>query len=191
MMVPAKVTRLISALALVGTIASGCAYYNPQHTKFDETLTAPYRIDSGDKLRVTVFGQKDLTNTYSVDPSGYIAMPLIGSVIARGMTRQEIERAIAAELATNYIRNPDVSVEVATYRPFFVMGEVKSAGQYPYVSGMTMQTAIAIAGGYSPRAHKGMVLVSRTLNDEIVHGLVPITYPLRPGDTIYVRERLF
>ncbi|MCC2113327.1 MAG: SLBB domain-containing protein, partial [Hyphomicrobiales bacterium] len=89
------------------------------------------------------------------------------------------------------IRNPDVTVEVSTYRPFFVMGEVRNAGQFAYVSGMTMQTAIAIAGGFSARANKSRVLVTRQFNGEVVHGELPITYPVRPGDTIYVRERWF
>ncbi len=186
-----SVIRFCASLVAAGLLLGGCASYNPQNGAFDEALFAPYRLDSGDRLRVVVFGQTDISNTYTVDTAGYIAMPLIGTVVARGSTTQDLEQRIAAALRTNYIRNPDVTVEVSTYRPFFVMGEVGSAGQYAYVSGMTMQTAIAIAGGFSARANKSRVLVTRQFNGEIVHGEVPITYPVRPGDTIYVRERWF
>lgn len=90
-----------------------------------------------------------------------------------------------------YIRDPDVSVEVDTYRPIFVMGEVQNAGQYNYVAGMTVQNAIATAGGFSSRAQQSDVDITRQLNGEILNGRVPISDPLRPGDTIYVRERYF
>ncbi|MEZ5839899.1 MAG: polysaccharide biosynthesis/export family protein [Hyphomicrobiales bacterium] len=185
------ILRLALGLLSLGLLLGGCATYQPRNTVFDESMTAPYRLDSGDKLRVTVFGQKELSNTFAVDSSGYIAMPLIGGVAARNLTTQELEAAIAGQLRTNYVRDPDVTVEVATYRPFFIMGEVKNAGQYPYVAGMTMQMAIAIAGGYSARANKREVLVTRMFNGEVVHGTVPITFPLRPGDTLYIRERYF
>ncbi|HQF30556.1 MAG TPA: polysaccharide biosynthesis/export family protein [Hyphomicrobiales bacterium] len=191
MVLRVAVQKLVMSLLALGLLLGGCASYQPRHTVFDESLTAPYRLDSGDKLRVSVFGQQELSNTYAVDSSGYVAMPLIGAVPARGLTTQELEASVAARLRTNYIRDPDVTVEVASYRPFFIMGEVKTAGQYPYVAGMTMQTAIAIAGGYSPRANKREVVVTRQFNGEVVHGVVPITYPLRPGDTLFVRERFF
>ena len=189
-----SLARTLNAPALLTAIAvtvGGCATYQPQNDAFEESLVSPYRLDSGDRLRVVVFGQRDLSNTYAVDSAGYIAMPLIGAVAARGRSTQELEGAIAAALRSGYIRNPDVSVEVATYRPFFIMGEVQNAGQHAYVPGMTMQTAIAIAGGYTPRADKDYVLVTRQFHGKVIHGRAPITYPVRPGDTIYVRERWF
>src|SRR5690606_26562660 len=95
-----------------------------------------------------------LTNSYVVDQSGVISMPLIGTVPARGRTTAEVEAAVAAKLRNGYLRSPDVSVEVDRYRPFFAMGEVGAAGQYAYVPGMTVQQAIAVAGGFTPRADK-------------------------------------
>src|SRR5690606_14085294 len=135
--------------------------------------------------------QEDLSNTYTVDAAGYIAMPLIGNVPARGLTTQELSAQIESRLRSGYLRDPDVSVEVETYRPIFVMGEVASAGQYPFVAGMTAQNAVATAGGFTSRGEKATVDITRQINGEVISGRVPITDPIRPGDTIYVRERLF
>jgi polysaccharide export outer membrane protein len=148
-------------------------------------------LDSSDRLRIIVFGQDDLSNTYVVDQAGYISFPLVGSVAARGKTQQGLASEISAKLRQGYIRDPDVSVEVDTYRPIFVMGEVQNAGQYNYVAGMTVQNAIATAGGFSSRALQSDVDITRQLNGEILNGRVPISDPVRPGDTIYVRERFF
>jgi len=175
----------------LGLMLGGCATYRPADPAFHKVLQAPYRLDSGDRIRVTVFEQAELTNTYLVDKAGYIAFPLVGSVPARGQTIKHIESYIAQHLATNYIRNPDVSAEIARYRPFYIMGEVNSAGQYTYVSGMTVQNAIAAAGGFSSRAQHEDADITRHINGEVITGRVPITDPVMPGDTIYVRERLF
>jgi polysaccharide export outer membrane protein len=154
-------------------------------------LTGPYRLDSGDRLRVTVFEQPSLSNAYAVDASGHVSMPLIGSVPARGLTTQELAGTVAGELRKGYLRNPDVSVEVETYRPFFVMGEVRNPGQYTYVSGLTVETAVAIAGGYAPRARQGSAEITRQINGEVLVGTVPSTDPVRPGDVVKVVPRLF
>ncbi len=151
----------------------------------------PYTLDSGDKLRIVVFGQDGLTNSYIVDAAGHITMPLIGSVTARGMTTDALSRAIAAKLRGGFIREPHVAIEVEAYRPFFILGEVTAPGQYPYVPNMTVETAVAIAGGYTPRAYRGGVRISRSLNGQIFRRGVPSTYPVRPGDTITVGERWF
>lgn len=155
-----------------------------------DSLVGPYRLDSGDKLRITVFEQTSLTNTYSVDQSGHVTMPLIGSVAARGSTTQELAGTIATALRNGYLRSPDVSVEVDTYRPFFIMGEVRNPGQYSYVNGLTGQTAVAIAGGFTARASEGWVEISRTINGQVIAGLVPITDAIRPGDVLRIRQRL-
>ena len=148
-------------------------------------------LDAGDGIRITVFEQKELTNSYSVDKAGYIAFPLVGSVAARGRTPKEIEADIAAKLRNGFIRDPDVSVEVERYRPVFVMGEVGSAGQYVYVPGMTVQNAVAIAGGFYARAQQANADITRSVNGKVLSGRVPLSDPVLPGDTIYVRERLF
>jgi len=150
-----------------------------------------YMLDAGDKLRVVVFGQDGLSNSYAVDAAGNITMPLIGAVYAREHTTAALSQNIAAKLRNGYIREPHVAVEVEAYRPFFILGEVTAPGQYPYVANMTAETAVAIAGGFSPRASKARVEVSRTVDGQPYRGKVPLTFPLRPGDTILVSERWF
>jgi polysaccharide export outer membrane protein len=152
---------------------------------------APYTLDAGDKLRVVVFGQENLSNSYSVDAGGFITMPLIGAVKARDHTTAALAGAVATKLRNGYVREPHVAVEIEAYRPFFILGEVTAPGQYPYVANMTAETAVAIAGGFTPRAFKQTIVLSRSLHGELYRGKVPLTYPLRPGDTIVVSERWF
>jgi polysaccharide biosynthesis/export protein len=154
-------------------------------------LEGTYTLDSGDRLRIVVFGQEGLTNSYAVDASGHIAMPLIGSVLARGLTTEELSRRIADKLRQGFIREPHVAVEIEAYRPFFILGEVIQPGQYPYVANMTVETAVAIAGGFAPRAFRVTVIVSRFVDGEQVRMTVPVTCPIRPGDTVNVQERWF
>ena len=184
----------VSRAFIVFTIAltlSACASYRPLDPAFHEVLNQQYTLDSGDILRVTVFDQTNLTNTYAVDKAGYIAFPLIGSVAARGKTTKQVEARLASGLRQGFLRDPDVSVEVATYRPIFLLGEVGTAGQYTYFPGMTVQNAIAVAGGFSARAEQSDVDITRNINGKVVTGRVPLSDPLLPSDTIYVRERLF
>ena len=152
---------------------------------------SPYLLDSGDRLRVTVFGQQNLSRIYPVDPSGYISMPLIGAVKVRGMSTFQAEERISNILKQKYIKDPKVSVEVAASRPFFILGEVRNAGQFPYVAGMTAQTAIAIAGGFTPRAKKKRIQLVRHVNGASYTRTVPLNVKILPGDTITVQERFF
>jgi polysaccharide export outer membrane protein len=156
-----------------------------------EAADKPYTLDSGDRLRVVVFGQDGLSNSYLVDASGYIAMPLIGSVRARGLTTDQLSSRIADKLRQGYVKEPHVAVEIEAYRPFFILGEVTQPGQYPYVADMTVETAVAIAGGFGPRAFRQTVTVTRTIDGRQVRMKVPVTFPVRPGDTINVQERWF
>ena len=183
-------TPVVSVLALA-LLAGGCSGYRPAPEAFHSALNQPYRLGAGDRLRVTVFEQESLTNSYNIDPSGYIAFPLVGSVPARGYTVQELEGTLAARLRQGYLRDPDVTVEIEQYRPVFVMGEVGAAGQYSYVPGLTIQKAVAMAGGYTPRANQSAVDITRDINGKVMTGRVATTDPLLPGDTIYVRERFF
>jgi polysaccharide export outer membrane protein len=154
-----------------------------------EPPNAPYTLASGDKLRIIVFAQDNLSNVYPVDGSGHISMPLIGTVPARGLTTRELEGQIAARLRGGYLREPQVTVDIDTYRPFFILGEVVTSGQYAYVNGMTVQTAVAIAGGFSPRAYQYAADITRQYNGVPYCASVPITAPVRPGDTVTIRER--
>jgi polysaccharide export outer membrane protein len=151
----------------------------------------PYTLDTGDKLRIVVFGQDTLSNTYVVDAAGQVTMPLIGAVQARDMTTAALGAAIKSRLASSYIREPSVAVEVDVYRPFFVLGEVTYPGQYPYVPHMTVENAVAIAGGFTPRATKSKVTITRKIQGVPQRFPLPLRYTLRPGDVVTVGERWF
>jgi polysaccharide biosynthesis/export protein len=169
---------------------AGCAH-PPYRTEYLDAPPGPYTLASGDKLRIIVFGQDNLSNIYAVDGNGAIAMPLIGVVPVAGRPTAEVEHAVAARLRNGYIREPKVTVEIDTYRPFFILGEVTTSGQFPYVNGMTVQTAVAIAGGYTPRAARDYAEVTRQVGGALVGGIVPVIYPIRPGDTVMIKERWF
>ena len=151
----------------------------------------PYTLDSGDKLRIVVFGQDTLSNNYTVDAQGTVSLPLVGAVEARGLTTSQLGSAIAARLRSGYVRDPSVAVEIETYRPFFVLGEVTFPGQYPYVPNMTVENAIAIAGGFTPRAAKDKVTITRKIQGVPTRSTLPLRSPIRPGDTVAVSERWF
>jgi polysaccharide export outer membrane protein len=152
---------------------------------------ASYHLDAGDKLRVVVYGQEGLTNTYAIDAAGSITMPLIGTVPARGRTPAGLAAEISAKLRAGYIRDPSVAVEIEAYRPFFILGEVAAPGQYPYVPNMTVESAIAIAGGFSPRAKRDSVTVTHTDASGSGRYVVPLGTSISPGDTVFVGERWF
>ncbi|MCC2097626.1 MAG: polysaccharide export protein [Hyphomicrobiales bacterium] len=184
--------RIFVALAIISSvILTGCAQPRVRAHIFDTQPAAAYRLASGDRLRVIVFGQDSLSNTYSVDTAGNISMPLIGSVRAQGMSPAGLARRIEARLRNGFVREPRVSVEVDAYRPFFVLGEVTTAGQFPYVNDLTVEKAIAIAGGFAPRAYRGNVNMTRVIDGQPVTAAVPLTQLVQPGDTILVRERFF
>jgi polysaccharide export outer membrane protein len=151
----------------------------------------PYRLDAGDRLRVVVFGQEGLTNTYTVDAGGSITMPLIGAVRARGLSPAELAGAVTARLKKGYLREPYVAAEVEAYRPFFILGEVAAPGQYPYVPNMTIESAVAIAGGFTPRAQRSGIKLTRTGEAGTLQAVVPTGTLLKPGDTVLIQERWF
>jgi polysaccharide export outer membrane protein len=158
------------------------------HEVIDE---GPYTLDTGDKLRIVVFGQDALSNTYIVNAEGQVSLPLVGNVTARGMTTEQLASAVTSRLKQSYLRDPSVAVEVEVYRPFFVLGEVTYPGQYPFVPNMTIENAIAIAGGFTPRAYKDKITITRKVQGVPTRVTLPLRYPLHPGDTIEVGERWF
>ncbi len=152
---------------------------------------ASYKLDAGDKLRVVVYGQEGLTNTYAIDAAGSITMPLIGTVPARGRTPAGLASEISAKLRKGYIREPSVAVEIDSYRPFFILGEVAAPGQYPYVPNMSVESAVAIAGGFSPRAKRDSVTLTHSDAAGSTRVVVPLGTAVSPGDTVLVNERWF
>jgi polysaccharide export outer membrane protein len=156
-----------------------------------DPVDGPYLLDTGDRLRIFVYGQPNLSRLYTVDQSGNIAFPLVGTVRARGATTTALEKAIGGRLSTNYVKDPQVTVDVQQHRPFFILGEVRNAGQYPYVSGLTVEAAVAVAGGYQERASEERFRITRRTSGVVEVMEVPPDFPIRPGDTVYVHERFF
>jgi len=150
-----------------------------------------YTLDAGDRLRVSVFGQEGISGSYLVDAGGNLNLPLIGTVPARGFTTEQLSRMIGERLKQGYVREPHVTVSIETYRPFFIMGEVTTPGQYAYVPNMTAENAVAIAGGFAPRAKRDTIELTRNAGGQRFTSQVPLNYPMQPGDTVVVKERWF
>ncbi len=168
-------------VAPFGTQGTAAAY---------EYLTG-YKVGAGDRLTIRVAGESDLTADFLVDGSGNISLPYIQTIHIAGMTTPQIEKLVTSRLRNGYLRDPKVSVQATALRPFYILGEVTTSGSFAYQSGITVQNAIAIAGGYSARADQGAVLVTRKNVAGTETHRVPVTTQVYPGDIIYVRERWF
>lgn len=150
-----------------------------------------YRLGAGDKLRLIVFGEEELSAEYELDGSGNLSLPLIGQVRAGGQTVQNLESQITRQYADGYLINPRISLEVINFRPFYIVGEVNNPGNYPYINGLTVLNAVAVAGGYSPRAKKDKIELKRIYNGQEQTQIVGEATPVLPGDVIEVKERFF
>lgn len=150
-----------------------------------------YILGPSDRVRLKVYGEGDISGDYEVDANGYVSVPLAGRVKAAGLTTRQLERAIADALSRGLLRDPRVNVEVAAYRPFFILGEVKRAGEYPYKIGLTVLDAVASAGGYTYRANERKVVIRRAGSP--VEETYALDTPVRvyPGDNIRIPERYF
>ncbi|UYN97257.1 MAG: polysaccharide export protein [Enhydrobacter sp.] len=149
-----------------------------------------YRLGAGDKLKVTVFGEEDASGEYEIDATGAISARLIGRVAVKGMTVSEVEQALIDHYRSRgFFRNPRISIELVNLRPFFILGEVEKRGSYPYVNGLTVAQAVAIAGGYTYRASRSRITIQRVGAPKEE----PATEdaPVYPGDIVRVPERFF
>jgi protein involved in polysaccharide export with SLBB domain len=152
---------------------------------------ASYRLGPGDSLRLTVFRHEDLSGEFSLDGEGFFAMPLVGEILAGGLTARQLENEIEIRLTSGgYLINPQASIEVLNYRPFYIIGEVRTPGSYQYVNGMNLINAIALAGGFTYRADQDDIIISRGGS----HGTEELGEPdteILPGDIVEVKERFF
>ena len=150
-----------------------------------------YQLGTGDKVKITVFNEPTLSGEFTIGSDGSVSLPLIGSVGASGKTASQLALAAQTKLSDGYLRNPQVGGEVTQYRPFFILGEVKSPGQFPYAIGLTVYNAVATAQGFSPRAERKVAYIrSAGSNEEQAYKLTPDLKVL-PGDTIRIGERYF
>jgi polysaccharide export outer membrane protein len=179
---------LAVGLSAFGLLVSACA--EEQQTN-QVPPSATYTLGTGDQLRVIVFGENDLSGQFTVDDTGHVRLPLIGQVEAKGRTLHQFEGDVAARLSQGYLKNPRVSAEVTNYRPFFIIGEVNRPGEYPYVNGMNVLNAVALAGGFTYRAREGEVYIKHAGSNDEVEVDVDAGGKVEPGDIIRVRERFF
>jgi len=176
-------------LSAFGLLVTACAEEQQQATPAPVSET--YTLGTGDQLRVIVFGESDLSGQFTVDDGGHVRLPLIGQVDAAGRTLHQFEGDVAAKLSQGYLKNPRVSVEVTNYRPFFIIGEVNKPGEYPYVNGMNVLNAVALAGGFTYRAREGEVYIKHAGSNAEEEVDVEAGGKVLPGDIIRVRERFF
>jgi len=183
--------RTATVSAVSALLLAGCAPGSGL-PPLPQTQTGPYTLGAGEQVRVVVFGQTQLTGRFTVSDRGEIAVPLLGQIPASGLTTDQLGASIAEDLKDKKILlDPSVSVEVATYRPVFILGEVVKPGQYPYEPGMTALTTIAIAGGFTYRAQTGYVSILRTIDGHAFEGRATRGEPILPGDVVTVYERYF
>ncbi|MFB0613903.1 polysaccharide biosynthesis/export family protein [Aurantiacibacter poecillastricola] len=181
-------------LALVGSLVVTSCSSTPDvpYATAIETQ-APYTLGPGDKLRITVFGEETLTGEYRVTGDGQVSFPLIGNVPADGRTVEDLQQDLQARLANGYLSDPRVSTEVLDYRPYYILGEVNRPGQYTYSVGLTIEQAVAAAGGFTYRANDERIYLKRAMDTQ--ERLVDLdrmpSFAVRPGDTIRVGERFF
>ena len=188
-----KQPRLLPALVVLAMSATGCASTpTPISSAADQPAAAikSYRVNSGDRLRVTVFRHVDLSGEFVLDGGGFFALPLLGAIQGRDRTARELETDIETAFKDGgYLVNPQVGIEILTYRPFYILGEVNQPGSYPYVSGMTAISAIALAGGFTYRAKRSSMTISRS--DDGPRRSIDVTGEILPGDILTVHESFF
>jgi protein involved in polysaccharide export with SLBB domain len=184
--------RALVAAAIL-PIAAACDTLDP--TLQPATSVPPpepeLRLAAGDKLRITVFGEDKLTGDYQVDAGGSVSMPLAGTVPAAGLTKLELERRLSGKLSGGYLKNPKVTVEITSSRPFYILGEVERPGEYPYRAGLNIVSAVAIAGGNTYRASRSKVYIQRSGAGSFEEVPMGPNVPIYPGDVIKVPERYF
>jgi polysaccharide biosynthesis/export protein len=185
------VKSVIALFALLVVALSGCAGAPPPLIDGGGPATG-YGLAAGDKLRITVYSEPALTGEYAINSTGNVAFPLIGDVSAANGSVEKLAAAISAKLAQGYVKDPRVNVEVLNYRPYYILGEVNKPGQFPYSVNLTVEQAVAAAGGYSYRANKRYAIVRRA-NDAEEHSVDLRGRPsyVMPGDTIRIGERYF
>jgi protein involved in polysaccharide export with SLBB domain len=183
-------SMLIICLFVAGCATNGARPATEADRKalLDEA-SGPPRLQAGDKIHVTVFGEQSLSGDYQIDPSGFVSLPLAGTVKAEGLTQQELEADLAKKLSGGYLKDPKITVSIAEFRPFYIVGEVQKPGMYSYTGGLTVLSAIAIAGGVTYRANVSTVLIQHAGASDMLEYHTDTPIPVLPGDIIQVPRR--
>jgi protein involved in polysaccharide export with SLBB domain len=184
----------LAAACFALTALAGCGQ-GPMTTATSSDMQAaarePYRLGPGDKVRVTVYGEQELSGEFDLDGGGIVALPLVGPVHVGGATIADASANVAAAYRKGYLKDPQVSIQVLNYRPFYILGEVRNPGSYPYVNGMTVLNAVALAGGFTYRAAEGSFVIVRANDPSKAEQRVPPETGVLPGDIVKVQERYF
>ncbi len=189
-----RLPALLAALMLVLLSACGGGGYGAE-SPADRVAQqpAPYTLGPGDKLRITVFGEETLTGEYSVTGAGDVSFPLVGNVPVAGKTIQDLQGELTTRLGAGYLADPRVSAEIIDYRPYYILGEVTRPGQYDFAVGLTLEQAVAAAGGFTYRANTRRIFLKQATEtrERLIDLRENPSFPVRPGDTIRVGERFF
>jgi len=183
-----------AAILAVAMGLSGCASDGPIRGSAQALQTAQtdsYRLGTGDKLHIGVFGENNLTGDYTIAPDGTIGFPLVGNIRAAGLTIPELQQAVTNSLANRYVQNPRVTVDASSLRPFYILGEVNKPGQYSYVPDLTLLAAVATAQGFTYRADMSYVYIRHAREPSEREYPLTATTMIEPGDTIRVTQRYF
>jgi protein involved in polysaccharide export with SLBB domain len=183
-----------SALLAAALLVSGCAVgpiSEAEQQSLAAAAAAPAKLQPGDKIRIYVYGEDKLSGDYQLDQSGQISLPLAGTFEAQGLTQTELEQALSKKFRSEYLKNPKVTVTIATLAPYYMIGEVSHAGEFPYRSGLNVLTALAIAGGPTYRASRSTVQIQRRGETSMREYPISASVPILPGDVIKVPERYF
>jgi polysaccharide export outer membrane protein len=188
-----NIVVLGAGLIVTSTMLASCADGPdaPSAELKPQQVSRVYRLGVGDKVKLSVYGENDLSGSFEVDALGNVALPLIGEMPAKGRPIGEFRDNVARKLSNGYLINPRVAVEVINYRPIFVHGEVRNGGEFPFKNGLKLRDAIAVAGGYTYRANKNHVLLTREGEVEEVRVALPTDLDVLPGDNIRIPERFF
>jgi polysaccharide export outer membrane protein len=188
-----RLSSLLAAIMVtVGALfAASVAVAQAEPPATPAAVVADYRLGAGDKIRVITFGEDSLTGEFYVSGSGKVSLPLVGDVQAAGKSVPEFQRSVETALKDGFLKDPKVSVEVLSYRPFYILGEVQKPGEYPYTNALTVQNAVATANGFTYRANQKKVFIKRADSNEEKEYPLTSSTPVSPGDTIRIGERFF
>lgn len=187
----ARTSFLAFILAFISIALAGC-FSTPPLSPEPAPSDAPYTLQKGDVINVTVYGDELLSGERTVNQDGAITLPLIGDVVAEGLSKDALRDSIAGALTEgDYLSTPQVTVDIAQYRPVYLSGEVRTAGSYDFIPGLTLLKALSLAGGLSPKADSDTIVVSRENGENVIHFKALMTTELQPGDSIVVYPRLF
>jgi len=182
-----KIGSILLALSLLCACASPVSHL----ADLPKDMDKPYLLGAGDTLQIVVFGEMDLSGPVKIADNGMLSMPLIGTIPAQGLTVAQLQQQLVKKLDANAVKSPNVTVTITEYRPFFILGEVKNPGSYPYMPNMTVLTAIAVAGGFTPRAAQDSISVTRHYEGKPYELRAFREARVQPGDTVFVFERHF